>query len=695
MIAKLAFANVKRSYKEYLLYFLTLMIGVAVFYAFNSITAQSAVLDMSETQSTMIEFVGLLISGVSVFITVILVFLVVYANRFLIKRRNKEFALYLLLGMRKTTLLKMTFAETFFVGAFSLVVGLLLGLLLSQALLFLTAFLFSVEFSGFTFLIAWEQIAKTVIVFLIIFALAFFVNSGYLAKARLITLLQSDKKNDDFKLRSIPFSFALFLLACCCIGAAYYLLVKYGLVMSPQFYASTALVVVGTIMFFYALSGFLLRVVQGMKSLYYRGLNMFVLRQVAARLNTSFLSMAVICLTLFLAITSVCGGISICNAMTNTLDKTTHYSATITSLYSALDDEDAPASRANRKTFCEAYDYDMAAGLKASAQNVGAPSWDSIVKETGQIDLYASGLTLGDLDSLLGSSLSEYVGSSLDGGYSSYQVQLLGISQYNRAREMAGLELVELTNNEAFFNSDSDTTMDYLRDVSAQVDSISVYGSELTLKNELDTATIQTAAFPSQICLLVVPDELVPTDQTPLISYLNVETYNVDQQADFVALVQDAINDESGNSWWVTMSITQQEVFEQSVTFSAVVSYLAIYIGFVLVVACAAILALQQLTDVSDNQKRFRLLEKLGADSRMVRGALLKQIAIAFVFPLLLAVCHSLCAMSVVAEVVSLFGHLDIAQVSLIAMGAFLIMYGFYFVLTYMSSKRMLAGDRG
>lgn len=695
MIAKLAFANVKRSYKEYLLYFLTLMIGVAVFYAFNSITAQSAVLDMSETQSTMIEFVGLLISGVSVFITVILAFLVVYANRFLIKRRNKEFALYLLLGMRKTTLLKMTFAETFFVGAFSLVVGLLLGLLLSQALLFLTAFLFSVEFSGFTFLIAWEQIAKTVIVFLIIFALALFVNSGYLAKARLITLLQSDKKNDDFKLRSIPLSFALFLLACCCIGIAYYLLVKYGLVMSPQFYASTVLVVVGTIMFFYSLSGFLLRVVQRMKSLYYRGLNMFVLRQVAARLNTSFLSMAVICLTLFLAITSVCGGISICNAMTNTLDKTTHYSATVSSFYSPLDDEDAPASRVNRKAFCEAYDYDMAAGLKASAQNMGDPSWDSLVKETGQIDLYASGLTLGDLDSLLGSSLSEYVGGSLDGGYSSYQVQLLGISQYNRAREMAGLEPVELTNNEAFFNSDSDTTMDYLRDVSAQVDSISVYGSELTLKNKLDTTTIQTAAFPSQICLLVVPDELVPTDQTPLISYLNVETYNADQQADFATLVQDAINDESGNSWWVTMSITQQEVFEQSVTFSAVVSYLAIYIGFVLVVTCAAILALQQLTDVSDNQKRFRLLEKLGADSRIVRGALLKQIAIAFVFPLLLAVCHSLCAMSVVAEVVSLFGHLDIAQVSLIAMGAFLVVYGFYFVLTYMFSKRMLAGDCG
>lgn len=694
MIAKLAFANVKRSYKEYLLYFLTLMIGVAVFYAFNSITAQSAVLDMSETQSTMIEFVGLLISGVSVFITVILAFLVVYANRFLIKRRNKEFALYLLLGMRKTTLLKMTFAETFFVGAFSLVVGLFLGLLLSQALLFLTAFLFSVEFSGFTFLIAWEQIVKTVIVFLIIFALALFVNSGYLAKARLITLLQSDKKNDDFKLRSIPLSFVLFLLACCCIGIAYYLLVKYGLVMSPQFYASTVLVVVGTIMFFYALSGFLLRVVQRMKSLYYRGLNMFVLRQVAARLNTSFLSMAVICLTLFLAITSVCGGISICNAMTNTLDKTTHYSATVSSFYSSLDDEDTPASRVNRKTFCEAYDYDMAAGLKASAQNMGDPSWDSLVKETGQIDLYASGLTLGDLDSLLGSSLSEYVGGSLDGGYSSYQVQLLGISQYNRAREMAGLEPVELTNNEAFFNSDSDTTMDYLRDVSAQVDSISVYGSELTLKNKLDTTTIQTAAFPSQMCLLVVPDELVPTDQTPLISYLNVETYNADQQADFAALVQDVTNDESGNSWWVTMSITQQEVFEQSVTFSAVVSYLAIYIGFVLVVACAAILALQQLTDVSDNQKRFRLLEKLGADSRMVRGALLKQIAIAFVFPLLLAVCHSLCAMSVVAEVVSLFGHLDIAQVSLIAMGTFLIVYGFYFVLTYMSSKRMLAGDR-
>ena len=193
MLAKLAFANVRRSYKDFAIYFFTLLIGVAVFYAFNSITAQDAVLAFDKSQGNMIELLSYLINGVSVFICVILAFLVVYASRYLIKRRNKEFAIYLLLGMPKGTLLRLTLAETLIVGLVSLMAGIGLGLLISQGLLYVTAFMFVVDIPGFTFFVAQDELVKTIVVFLIIFALALFFNVGYVMKAKLIDLIQSER----------------------------------------------------------------------------------------------------------------------------------------------------------------------------------------------------------------------------------------------------------------------------------------------------------------------------------------------------------------------------------------------------------------------------------------------------------------------------------------------------------------------
>lgn len=133
MFAKLAAANVRKSARDFAIYFFTLALGIAVFYAFNSIADSSAVDAINQDSRQMIELLGTLISGVSVFIAFILAFLVVYANRFLIRRRNKEFALYLTLGMQKSDLFKVSAAETLIVGVCSLAVGLAAGLALAQA----------------------------------------------------------------------------------------------------------------------------------------------------------------------------------------------------------------------------------------------------------------------------------------------------------------------------------------------------------------------------------------------------------------------------------------------------------------------------------------------------------------------------------------------------------------------------------
>lgn len=703
MLAKLAFANVRRSYKDFAIYFFTLLIGVAVFYAFNSITAQDAVLAFDKSQGNMIELLSYLINGVSVFICVILAFLVVYASRYLIKRRNKEFAIYLLLGMPKGTLLRLTLAETLIVGLVSLMAGIGLGLLISQGLLYVTAFMFVVDIPGFTFFIAQDELVKTIVVFLIIFALALFFNVGYVMKAKLIDLIQSERKNDTLKLRSIPVSFCLFLISCVIIGVSYYLLSENGIVVNPTFGAATALVCVGTLLFFYSLSGFLLRVIQSIKSLYYRGLNMFTLRQVASRINSSFVSMAVICMTLFLAITSVAGGVGISLSMQNSMASITHYDASATSYYSvasSLEGSDYSNEAKQRyealQGYLEKHDYNMAQGIADDAKKLGLPDFNNVVRESAQVDMYDSEATFGQLDEQLGKPMTDYVGTEMiNPDYIDQTLSIVPVSQYNHAMEISGREGISLGRDEAVLNCDTDVVMDYARDVAKSGITLNVFGHDLTVDRDLNTETFQTTSIPGQMGILIVSDEIVPDDSVPVTSILNVQfTNNPDAEKQWMDIYEGISTSEDPETWPLNMGMTKEEVFSQNIGLTTIIAYLAIYIGLVLVVACAAILAIQQLTSASDNRTRYQLLNKLGAPRSMVNGALFKQILIAFLFPLILAIAHSLCALQEVVTLVQLFGHLDIGQTSVVVSGAFLAVYGLYFVLTYVAACGVIRSDR-
>lgn len=703
MLAKLAFANVRRSYKDFAIYFFTLLIGVAVFYAFNSITAQDAVLAFDKSQGNMIELLSYLINGVSVFICVILAFLVVYASRYLIKRRNKEFAIYLLSGMPKGTLLRLTLAETLIVGLVSLMAGIGLGLLISQGLLYVTAFMFVVDIPGFTFFVAQDELVKTIVVFLIIFALALFFNVGYVMKAKLIDLIQSERKNDTLKLRSIPVSFCLFLISCVIIGVSYYLLSENGIVVNPTFGVATALVCVGTLLFFYSLSGFLLRVIQSIKPLYYRGLNMFTLRQVASRINSSFVSMAVICMTLFLAITSVAGGVGISLSMQNSMASITHYDASVTSYYSvasSLEGSDYSNEVKQRyealQGYLEKHDYNMAQGIADDAKKLGLPDFNNVVRESAQVDMYDSEATFGQLDEQLGKPMTDYVGAEMiNPDYIDQTLSIVPVSQYNHAMEISGREGISLGRDEAVLNCDTDVVMDYARDVAKSGITLNVFGHDLTVDRDLNTETFQTTSIPGQMGILIVSDEIVPDDSVPVTSILNVQfTNNPDAEKQWGELYEGIATSENPETWPLNMGMTKEEVFSQNIGLTTIIAYLAIYIGLVLVVACAAILAIQQLTSASDNRTRYQLLNKLGAPRSMVNGALFKQILIAFLFPLVLAIAHSLCALQEVVTLVQLFGHLDIGQTSIVVSGAFLAVYGLYFVLTYVAARGVIRSDR-
>ena len=699
MTLKLAWANARRSYKDFAIYFFTLMIGVAVFYAFNSIQMQSAVLALNDTQAQALDAVGMLVDMVSVVIIAILTFLVVYASRFLIKRRNKEFGLYLLLGMTRARLLCLMAAETVMVGAASLIAGLIVGVAMSQLLVAVSAAMFVVDMSsGFTFLFAPDMAAKTVVVFAIIFALSLLINVGYLVRARLIDLINADRKNDALKLRSIPLCFVLFIVAVVLIAVAYKTLLDNGLVAGDgSFQLATVLVCVGTLLFFYSLAGFLLRVLQSITPVYYRGLNMFVLRQVASRINSTFISMGVICITLFLAITSVCGGIGICNATQGAVDQQTHYDASVRTYYDvdgtganegAAGNDDAPTLSTTK---------DMAAGLRESALVLGNNDWDTTVRKTAQLDFYASDTTFADTDAILGKKLIDY--SSAVSSYAEQQsYSLVKLSQYNEALEMAGLQPVSVPAGQVMLSSDFAETQPYLRDVAVTQKAVSIYGREFTLVPDISTTTIETTSVAHEAGFMIINDDEFPQEaqQNLWTSILDVQYYNASDEDAFNDMLKTIQRDDGSNgaTWPVSMYQTKQDVFAQSVNTTTMVSYLAIYIGLVLVVACAAILAIQQLTAASDNRRRYQLLSKLGATQGMIDGALFKQIAIAFFFPLALAIAHSICALAVVMDVVSLFGQIEIGTVATITAAAFLVVYALYFALTYFQARSVIRSTR-
>lgn len=696
MLAKLAFANVRKSAKDFAVYFFTLVLGIAVFYAFNSIAGSQAVANISEDSRSMVELLSMVISGVSFFIAVILAFLILYANRFLIKRRNREFALYLTLGMQKGDLLKISAAETLIVGAASLAVGLAIGIAISQVLSNLAASMFDSTVEGVAFSISGATLLQTVAAFSAIFAVTVALNAGRLSKAKLIDLLQSDRKNEQMKLRSLPLSFVLFVASCVIIGVSYKLLMDNGLLnVNEQFIAATVLVCVGTVLFFYSLAGFLLRVTQMVRPLYLRGLNMVFLRQLSARVNSAFLSMSVIAITLFLAMTSVCGGIGICNAMQSGIEAGTRYDATVstTNLVYDYDKDDGstlPAYDGQFAEFVRAHDYDMESGLADTAEVLGAPAWDSLVEKSAQVDFFYSDVTYDDLDKASGEALFDYVGAGLlSDDAASMTLDVVRISQFNAARELAGFEPVALEEGECLLWSDFATTAPYLDAVAAKQPVLSVFGGDLRVRGELCRDTLETTGVMMRAGAIVVDDACLPEGLIAYQSILDVQCKPGQQEAfsSFMSSVEQTLDT---NTQPVTMVQTADGVRSQSLGLTAVVSYLAIYIGFVLVIACAAILAIQQLTDASDNVRRYELLFKLGAPRAMVDGALFKQVLVYFAFPLILGIAHTLCAMQVVTDVVRVFGNFDIGAVSVVAVVSFLLVYGAYFLVTYFAARAMV-----
>ena len=658
---KLALGNVKKSFKEYTIYFLTLLFGVCIFYTFNSIESQKIMMDIGEYQKAAFEMVGKVMSVASVFIAGVLGFLIVYANNYLIRRRKKELGIYMTLGMEKGSIGRTLFLETVFIGLISLVLGSILGIFLSQGLSVLTAKLFQVNLTKFQFVFSMEALKKTILYFAIIYSIVLIFNSVTLRKVKLIDLLTAAKKNETLKTKNIMISIIIFIISIVMIGYGYYRILSKGIAeLDGDFSLTIVIGVIGTFLFFFSLSGFLLRLVQSNKRIYFKNLNMFVLRQINSKINTTFISMSFICLMLFVSICTLSSGLGMSKSMNSDMKELTKVDATIYS-YEGIN---------------------IGETIKEKGFNIDEFSNDYV-----NYQLYDSNVGLKDY---LGKEESNKA-KSLYPVMNNSPMKVIKLSHFNKILDMLGEENIVLNDNEYAIYSNVNETKSGLEKSLKSNKEITINNKKLVpSKLELMDITINNEMIKNNCGIFIVKDSLVEgLDVKEGWLVLNYKDNNKDMESNFSKSIDNAIEDDNN-----IFAITKEQLLASSVGVGAMTAFLAIYIGVIFLLTAAAILAIQQLSESADNVTKYNLLRKIGVDNNMINRSLLVQIAIYFMVPLSLALVHSIVGLKVSSDIVNAFGSGSMMTQIIISIVLLIVVYGGYFLETYLGAKKMVKENK-
>ncbi len=667
MYSKIAFKNVKKSFKDYTIYFLTLTLAVCIFYSFNSIESQKAMMEMNYSSLEYVEGLSTIISYVSVFVAFILGSLILYANNFLIKKRNKEMGIYMTLGMSKNRISRILILETLIVGVFSLISGLILGLLVSQGLSVLVAKLFDFKMSGYTFAISTPAIGKTILYFGIMFILVMIFNSFVISKYKIIDLLTAARKTEEMKFKNPIVYLVTFILCVISLAVAYKFVLEVGLegIDDPRFMISIGLGILGTVLFFFSLTGFILYVVKKNKKVYFKGLNIFIVKQINSKVNTNFISMSVICLMLFLTIGILSTGFSFKNALESGLEQSTPYDA---SAYMYISPED------------------KAREIEKSLEHIGVKFNKN--DKVAYYNEYTDGTRVQDIISLKDESEKNNIDA---------QISYVKISDYNKLREISNKEPIDLKENEVLITSNFSDLLPLMEKHMKNNDTINLDGKIYNIKNkEVIEDNLKTDYMQSNILTVIVSDDLCK-DKELYSSNVNVNFVGNDKDKranDFSDKIYSyKTEDTDYDKLGFIISANRNEVYEENKGLTTIILFVGIYIGIVFLISSMAVLALQQLSEASDSIERYKSLKRLGASTKSINKTIFVQTLAYFSIPVALAVVHSVVGIKVANEFIAMFSQPDIGRTSLITAGIFMIVYMIYFYITYSGYKNIVKNN--
>lgn len=674
MYSKIAAKNIRKSFKDFTIYFLTLTFAVCIFYCFNSLDSQMALSNMKGIQVSYVGVMNQLMAGVSVFVSVILAGLIIFATNFLIKRRKKEFGLYMMLGMSKWKISFILFIETLIVGIVSLVIGLVVGLLLSPGLSILTANMFLVDLDKFRFTISNDAIIKTISYFGIIYLIVMIFNLIVISKYKLIDLINSSKKSEKIKVRNKVVSLIILVLSIIVLIVAYRCAIINDLDFTkPLFFIAILLGIIGTLGFFFGLSSSILAFLKNKESVYFNKLNVFTIKQITSKFNTNFISMTVICLMLFVTIGILTSGLSIKKSFETTLEKCTP--------------------------------YDFSAVLYKDNETSNIPIVDALKKLNINLDDSTDyeKINLYSIDYSRRNMLSKYIGKEtqfINVNDEFLKTDAMSISDYNKAMKLAGNKEKYLAEDEVYISADYDAIMSLVEDFVKDNNSITIDNKIYKIKdNKILKEAYQTTPMSNNMITLVLPDSffdgMIPDRE--LINYNYVGSNSESKREEINNIIDKVIEDEmngeelQGELAELHLSGMSREIaFTFSIGMSTIILFISIYIGIVFLLSSAAVLAIQQLSQCNESIDRYEALKKIGASKKQINRSILLEVLTFFTLPLSLAIVHSIIGIGIVENYINNFGEFNIYGSALLTALIFVVVYGGYFYATYIGYRNVI-----
>ncbi|MCX4303901.1 MAG: ABC transporter permease [Clostridia bacterium] len=694
MLFKLSIKNMKKSFKDYAIYFITLVLGVAIFYMFNSLDSQESMLQVSKSTKQIIKLMIEMLSMVSVFVAVILGLLIVYANNFLINRRKKEFGIYMTLGMSKRQISKIIFLETIFVGIISLVVGLVCGVFISQFMSILVGKLFQADMSRFEFVFSKTACIKTCVFFAIMYLAVMIFNTFTISRYKLINLLTAIKKNETVKMKNSFVCIIVFAIAVGILSYCYYKVsAGYNTLRTINDILPIILMgIISTVLVFWSMSGFILKLVQANKNVYLKGTNLFVLRQMHNKINTTVISISVICLMLFVTITILSTALSLRNTMEKSLREMTPVDI---NLYKVANLPEKITRYGKEIVYTDMQRENSKSSVGSSLKAVGYDM--SKLKDVEEISTYAiNDITL---KTTLGSALEEALNQYPMMRYDTVEM-IIRVSDYNRIAKLYNIEEYSLNDNEYIILCNFDNISEIRNQALKANVKININGKDYVPKYpECKDGFIEISTSHTNGGIILVPDDCELKDEQRQTWFL-AGNYNAKTEEQIEAIEKDFASDESELTerllaeGVIIDGMTKINLTESSVGLATIVVFIAIYLGIIFLIASSAILALKQLTESSDNRQRYIILRKIGCDEKMINSSLFKQIGIFFMLPLIVAIIHSIFGIQFGINVMEVLASKEeLLPSAIVTVAVISVIYGIYFMATYLESKNIIKED--
>lgn len=683
MLFKISLKNIRKSLKDYTVYFFTLILGVAIFYVFNAIDSQSVMLDVRANVMDIIKLMNDILSGVSVFVSCILGFLIIYASRFLIKRRNKEFGIYLTLGMSKRKISVILFFETLLIGIVSLVAGLVIGTILSQFMSVIVANMFDADMTKFKFIFSMKACVKTLIYFAIMYVLVMIFNTFSISRCKLIDLLNAGKKTEKVTMKNPVVCTIVFVIGVGILSYAYWMVTRgvKSINIINKIGIPIALGCVATFLIFWSVSGFMIRIFTSIKSVYYKGVNSFVLRQFCSKINTTVFSTTVICIMLFITISVLSAALSMKDSLSKDLDSMCPVDVQLAKYsYDAMSEAYATSQNMNEK------DREMLEDSKLSIiETLNNSGFDAqkYFKDVVEYNIYNTGLTVKDTIVDINTDDYQFMADTI--------MPVMTIGDYNSVARLYGNSTYELNDDEYIIVADYKNMVMIRNQALKKGITLSVNGKEYKPRySECMDGFVQIGVQNMNDGILVVPDNAVKPQQVRNMGLsadyradTKEERYFIETQLD--NLMKNISFKKSFISW-----NSRIDLAESSVGLGALVTFIALYLGIIFLISSAAILALRELSDSADNKERYGMLRKLGVDERMIDMALFKQIGIFFAFPLILALIHSVFGIKFINIILATMGMSSMAASIGLTLAFVAVIYGGYFLITYLCSRSII-----